>query len=316
MNRVIGRVAGDGTVDTSTALTDAPDGNNVRSAASIDGTSFWVTGGAGGVRYASALGATTSTQLSTSGTNFRQVAIFPTPANQLYVSSSSGATIRLGTVGSGTPTTPGQTISNLPGFPVTGSPYAFSFLDVDGNGAVDTLYVADDTAGPDPEVRAVGRQLDGQGAITASSVRGPGEGTGLGLAQVHGLIAQHEGSRRRLEHPGQGTTISLWLPAADAPGSPPGRANPSGTAKPSDIPKGRGAGRRRRPGSSSGDGQSRQLAGLHRHGGGIRRDCMFDPGGRDQQGGGRRQRRHDAGHGGRELAQEVAGRWPHIPASW
>ena len=57
--------------------------------------------------------------------NARHAHIF---GGQLYVSASSGA-IRLGTVGTGTPTTGGQTITNLGGFPTsTGSPYQFAFF--------------------------------------------------------------------------------------------------------------------------------------------------------------------------------------------
>src|SRR5262245_11792695 len=48
--RIVGRVGASGTIDTSTALTDFASGNNPRSAASADGTAFWVAGGAGGVR--------------------------------------------------------------------------------------------------------------------------------------------------------------------------------------------------------------------------------------------------------------------------
>ncbi|MGY2893932.1 beta strand repeat-containing protein [Deinococcus sp. UYEF24] len=140
--RVIGRVNAAGTVDTSTALSDGSTGNNPRSAASTDGSNFYFTGGAGGIRYV-ALGATTSTQLSTTLTNLRQVGV---AGGQLYVSTSSGSAVRLGTVGTGTPTTTGQTIINLPGIPVTGSPYAFFFADLDGTPGVDTVYVADDAA--------------------------------------------------------------------------------------------------------------------------------------------------------------------------
>src|SRR5262249_53838981 len=99
---------------------------------------------AGGVRYTT-FGSTTSTQLSTTVTNIRQVNIYN---GQLYESDSSGSAVRLGTVGTGLPTTSGQTITNLPGFPVSGSPYAYYFADLSTSVAgVDTVYVADDAAG-------------------------------------------------------------------------------------------------------------------------------------------------------------------------
>ncbi|MBM4090879.1 MAG: DNRLRE domain-containing protein [Planctomycetes bacterium] len=144
VNRTVGRVTADGNVDTSTALTDFSDGNNPRGAASTNGADLWMTGGAGGVRYA-ALGSTTSTQLSTTVTNLRAVDVF---GGQLHVSTASGSAVRIGTVGTGTPTTSGQTITNLPGFPSSGGgPYGFLLADLDpGVAGVDTLYVADDTA--------------------------------------------------------------------------------------------------------------------------------------------------------------------------
>jgi hypothetical protein len=145
VKRIVGRVDAAGTVDTSTALGDFADANNPRSATSTDGSGFWVAGGAGGVRYA-ALGAGTSTQISSTIANLRQLSIFD---GQLYTGTSSGSAVRIGTVGSGAPTTTGQVISSLPGLPTsTGSPYAFVLLDLDpGVPGVDTLYVADDAAG-------------------------------------------------------------------------------------------------------------------------------------------------------------------------
>jgi hypothetical protein len=140
-NRVIALVAADGTIDTTTALTDAYSGNNIRSSVTTDGTQFW-TGGTGtnpGVRYVASLGATTSTQLSTSVTNVRDVNIF---GGQLYTSSASGTFQGVATVGSGEPTTSGQTISLLPGFPTSGTTSNYDYVLADAN----TLYVADDRA--------------------------------------------------------------------------------------------------------------------------------------------------------------------------
>ncbi len=137
-----------------TSLSDYADKNNPRSAVTTDGNSIWITGAAGGVRYATA-GSSTSTQLVPTApqtlTNFRQVNIF---AGQLYASTNnnnSGAnSVPLGTVGTGTPTTAGQTFTGLPGLPnVTGggassSEFSYFFADLDGSPGVDTLYVADD----------------------------------------------------------------------------------------------------------------------------------------------------------------------------
>ena len=146
--RTVGRLALDGTVDTSTRLTDTGTGtNNFRSVASTNGSDLWVTTTTGGVRYTT-LGSSTSTQLSTSPVNTRVVGIAD---NQLYISSGSGTT-RLATVGTGLPTATGNTITNLPGFPTgtptASSPYGFFFADLSpGVAGLDTLYVSDDGAG-------------------------------------------------------------------------------------------------------------------------------------------------------------------------
>ena len=108
--RVAGRVDAGGNVNTSTALNNFSSGNNVRSATGPDCNNTYVTGGATGVAYA-ALGATTATALSTTVTNLRQTNLF---GGQLYVSTGSGTAVRIGTVGTGAPTTSGQTITNLP----------------------------------------------------------------------------------------------------------------------------------------------------------------------------------------------------------
>ena len=141
--RVVGRVAADGTIDTSTALTDFADGNNPRSAASTNGSDIWVGGTTGGARYAM-LGSTTSVGLSADLDNIRQIGIAD---GQLYVSTQAGTAIRMGAVGTGLPNTSGQTISVLSGFPLTGSPNGFFFADLDGAPGLDTLYVADTDAG-------------------------------------------------------------------------------------------------------------------------------------------------------------------------
>jgi hypothetical protein len=150
-NRVVGVVnVATGAINTTTHLTDASyTSNNIRSATMDASGNIWTAGTAsgsnGGVR-ATTLGGTTSTLVSTTVTNVRQVEIFN---NQLYVSDSSGSASRLGTVGTGLPTTSGQTITSLPGLPTsTGSAYAFFMADLNNSVAgMDTLYVADDTSG-------------------------------------------------------------------------------------------------------------------------------------------------------------------------
>ncbi len=143
--RTIGRIDAAGNVDTTTSLTDAVSGNNPRSVASADGSSFYIAGGAGGVNYAP-LGATTSTNIIATPANLRQLNIY---GGQLYASSGSGTgTKGVMSIGSGLPTTPGQTATRLPGLSdtLTADSYGYYFADLDGTPGVDTLYVADGTA--------------------------------------------------------------------------------------------------------------------------------------------------------------------------
>lgn len=149
--RVIGRVAGSGAMDTSTALTNWASGNNPRSAASADGTSFWAGGGSGGVAYVASVGVSNCTQINTginALANIRQVNIF---GGQLYYSDSTGAggnSNYLGAVGVGLPTTPGQNSTSVINTNQASSLYSYFFADLDvGVAGLDTLYVADDARG-------------------------------------------------------------------------------------------------------------------------------------------------------------------------
>lgn len=141
--RTLGRVDAAGGIDTSFALPDFSSSNNPRSAVTSNGLDWWAAGGAGGLRYA-AFGAASSTQLSSTVTNLRSLAIF---GGRLYVSTSSGSTVRIGTVGTGLPTSgTTNTIDNLPGFVTAGSPYQFLLADLDAAApGLDTLYYSDDT---------------------------------------------------------------------------------------------------------------------------------------------------------------------------
>src|ERR1043165_1103079 len=142
--RVIGRIDGNANIDTSTSYVDASSAGNIRSATSVDGTRFWTSGSTQGPRTI-AFGATTATVISTTNTNTRQINVF---ADQLYLSSGAG-TVRMATIGSGTPTTAGQTTTQLPGFPTT-TPAAFNsffLVRLDGGTGPDTLYIAEETSG-------------------------------------------------------------------------------------------------------------------------------------------------------------------------
>jgi len=142
--RGVARIGLNGIVDTSTSLTDAYNGSNIRSAVSSDGVNIWTGGNAGsglgatgGPRYTT-FGSSSSVRVDTTASNMRVVNIFN---GQLYVSSSTGTLLGVSTVGTGLPTTAGSsTITPLPGMPTTGTHSSYDFWFKDAN----TLYVADD----------------------------------------------------------------------------------------------------------------------------------------------------------------------------
>ena len=152
-NRLIGRIAADGTINTSTRITDAFNATNIRSAASANGSAFYAVGANSGVVYVpfgntAASVALTGTALPT---NLRTANIV---GGNLYISSGSGAYIGISQVGTGLPTTATQAATLLPGFATpanttqaTLSPYAFILTDQSTAVAgPDVLYVVDDGA--------------------------------------------------------------------------------------------------------------------------------------------------------------------------
>ena len=144
--RVVARVDAAGAVDTTTKITDAYSGDNVRSAASADGSSFYVAGAKDGVRRYP-LGGGAATSISTTPANLRQLNIF---GGQLYTSSGAGTgTKGVLSVGTGLPTSTGQAATRLPGLSdtLTADSYGFFLADLDEVAGMDTLYVADGTSG-------------------------------------------------------------------------------------------------------------------------------------------------------------------------
>lgn len=183
VNRTIARVDSAGNVNTSTGFLagSAYVTNNIRGAVTSDGGGFWCSGAGsnntGGTWYLP-FGSFTDAPVNISNTitNSRVINIFD---SQLYVTSGSGNYRAINEVGSGLPTTIGQTVTALPGFPATdgvGSPYAFHLFDLNPNmPGLDVAYYCDDraTSGGIFKYSLVGGTWVPNGNITATvAIRG------------------------------------------------------------------------------------------------------------------------------------------------
>ncbi len=135
-NRVVARIGMDLSIDSTTSLTDAYSGNNIRSAV-MDGANVYtagpsIAGGGGGVRNA-LFGATgTTTDVSATSFNARVVNIFN---STIYASSASTGAFGISSVSGGTST---LVIPTSPSG--TGNPSSYDFLFLNPT----TCYVTDD----------------------------------------------------------------------------------------------------------------------------------------------------------------------------
>lgn len=171
-NRMVGLMGQNAVLNSTTRINDGYDGNNCRSAVTLDGNGFWVsgTGTGGGTRYV-ALGNTgTSTYVSSTPANTRVVNI---SNNNLYASAQSGAYIGISQVStSGLPTTSGNTTNLISSISGASDAYGFVFLDrsaaIPGN---DVVYVANNNAGL-LKFYFDGTNWNAAGNITSSSIIG------------------------------------------------------------------------------------------------------------------------------------------------
>lgn len=158
VDRAIGVVDALGTVTTSQAITDSYKRDSFRSVATDDGSRFWLSGASSvattaGVRFLANTTDTTTTALTTSGGNSRQVAV---QGGNVYVSGGSATPGRsVFQIGTGLPTTGSQTLT--PSFPIAASAQYNSFYFADlsptigWNGSTfDTLYTTDTNTANSP----------------------------------------------------------------------------------------------------------------------------------------------------------------------
>jgi hypothetical protein len=244
--RTVARVNAAGEIDTTTALTDAANGNNIRSATSSDGTSIWVGGAAGGVRHTT-FGSSTSTGLNETDKNVREVSIFD---GQLYTSAdpTKAGGFTIATVGAGLPTTATQTISNLPFSSTLKQPYGYAFLTLGLGQAPDTLYVADNEQGEVIKFSLMGGIWTQEGEVAVPTVTGLTANDSAGTVTIF-ATANGEGKSGTLyritDASGFGATMSgVATPITTAPANEafrgvafaPGTTIGSGGAPPPPAP--------------------------------------------------------------------------------
>lgn len=136
VNRVVGVINSGANVNTSTVFNNRFSTVSIRSAVT-DGTNIWSAGGNGGIVYTTAGSSANTLLTSTTG---RCLNIYD---GQLYASSTA-TNLRIARVGSGLPTTTGQTMTNLPGYATTGgNPLQFFMAKLNGSDTVNILYIAD-----------------------------------------------------------------------------------------------------------------------------------------------------------------------------
>lgn len=138
--RVVGVVDAHGNINTTTAQTNTlVNAEEIRSAASTDGTNLWFSGDSTGIK-ATTVGSGVCTQVEKSSTNIRQINIY---SNQLYFTTSTG--IRDAT----NPPLPFVTnalVTILPGTITNNTaPFGFAMFNLNGGSTPDTLYVCDGT---------------------------------------------------------------------------------------------------------------------------------------------------------------------------
>jgi hypothetical protein len=118
--------------------------------------------------------------------------------NQLYTSAASGTFQGVATIGTGLPTTTGQTTTILPGFPTTTGPSNYQYIGItsptnpNSSNGINTLYVADD------------RTVNGSGGIQRWTFDGaiwnnsgtitPPDITGTANVGIRGLTLSQNGS--------------------------------------------------------------------------------------------------------------------------
>ena len=143
--RAVAVVDFNGTVNSVATITDNPNTYPITSATSDNGTNLWVTGG-NGVEHITSGSTGTSTKVIDFGASGYAFGV-NIVNGQLYIDQYQSGTDKFGQIGTGLPTTSGQTFTELPGVGGDALPYQFAFADLDANVAgVDVLYVASQAA--------------------------------------------------------------------------------------------------------------------------------------------------------------------------
>jgi two-component system cell cycle sensor histidine kinase/response regulator CckA len=149
------------------------------------------------------------------GHNLGSVKIDPTQVDQILTNLSANARDAISGVGQIVIRTENVVLDDRPRVPLDGPP----------PGTYAVLEVTDDGHGMDVETQAHVFE-------PFYTTKREGEGTGLGLASVYGIVRQNDGFVAVSSEVGRGTTVKIFLPRVEAE---VGRTGPERTAEP---PKG------------------------------------------------------------------------------
>lgn len=177
-------------------------GNNYRSAIATGSNTFYASGTAsgspatGGVWYynGSAFSQISSTATG-QPTNLRNIEIFN---NQLYVSASTGAFLGISRIGTGLPTSTGESATLEINMGTGASPYGFVMFDTNSDSLLDTAFIADDRTGAGGGLQKWtfnGTAWSNRYSLLFDAAAGNLSATaGTGLAGIRGLTGTYDSS--------------------------------------------------------------------------------------------------------------------------
>jgi hypothetical protein len=172
-------------------------GNNFRSSIATSGSTFYAAGNSSGAPSTGGMwyfdgSAFTQISSTSSVTNIRNAEIY---GGQLFHSSASGSFLGISSLGTGLPTTAGQTPSLLINMGTGANPYGFVLFDTNADSTLDLAYIADDRTAPGGGLQKwtlTGTGWANSWALLVSGTNTLSSTAGAGFAGLRGLTGSYE----------------------------------------------------------------------------------------------------------------------------